>query len=149
MRLMLSMCALLLSLSACSKDKIPNTDVEDSPEAREVISFVEQYRAAVTERNVAGLIKLTSKDYYDDMGTPSGEDDVDQVGLTERLKETFAGDLLSVHYDIRYRDVIFLPTQSARRLHLYRPLSHQNARWHALGATPRRQPHGVGQGQRR
>ncbi len=111
MRLMVSLCVLLLGLSACSKDKIPNTDVEDSPEARDVVAFVEQYRAAVTERSVPRLLKLTSKDYYDDMGTPNGEDDVDQEGLTERLKETFGGDLISVHYDIRYRDVIFLPTK--------------------------------------
>ena len=111
MRLMLTACVLLLGLSACSKQKIPNTDVEDSPEARTVISFVEQYRAAVTERSVSKLMKLTAKDYYDDLGTPNGEDDVDQVGLSERLKETFASDLISVHYDIRYRDVIFLPTK--------------------------------------
>ncbi len=110
MRVMLSLCV-LLGLSACAKDKVPNTDVEDSPEARDVISFVEKYRAAVIERSVPQLLDMASKDYYDDMGTPNGEDDVDKEGLTERLKETFAADLISVHYDIRYRDVVFLPTK--------------------------------------
>ncbi len=105
--------ALLLScvVSACSHEKIPNTDVDDTPEARDVISFVEQYRSAVVERSVPQLLKLASKEYYDDMGTPQGDDDVDLAGLEERLKATFGPDLLSVHYDIRYRDVVFLETK--------------------------------------
>jgi hypothetical protein len=36
---------------------------------------------------------------------------VDLEGLKERLTTTFGPDLLSVHYDIRYRNVTFLPTK--------------------------------------
>jgi hypothetical protein len=108
---MLAVFALLGIATACSHDKIPNTDVDDTPEAREVIKFVEGYRAAVVDRSVPKLISLASKDYYDDMGTPQGDDDVDLAGLEEQLKTTFGPDLLSVHYDIRYRDVVFLPTK--------------------------------------
>ncbi len=102
---------LALGATACARDVIPNTDVEDSPEARDVIEFVERYRAAVSERNVAKLVSMASPDYFDDMGTPQGDDDVDREGLEERLKATFGSDLLAVHYDIRYRDVVFLPTK--------------------------------------
>jgi hypothetical protein len=108
---LLAVFMLLGIVSACSHDKIPNTDVDDSPEARDVIKFVEKYRAAVVDRSVPGLLAMASKDYYDDMGTPQGDDDVDLVGLEEQLKDTFGPDLLSVHYDIRYRDVVFLPTK--------------------------------------
>ena len=101
----------LLPLGACSTKTIPNTDVEDTPEARDVVTFVEKYRSAVIGRDVSKLIALASEDYYDDMGTPSGDDDVDLEGLGERLKTTFGPDLLAVHYDIRYRDVHFLPTK--------------------------------------
>jgi len=101
----------LCLVGACSRDKIPNTDVEDTPEGRDVVAFVEKYRAAVIERNVPKLLNLADKDYYDDMGTPQGDDDVDLSGLGERLQQTFGPDLLSVHYDIRYRDVVFLPTK--------------------------------------
>ena len=107
----LALIGLLVAASACSHDKIPNTDVDDSPEARDVIKFVEKYRAAVVDRSVPKLLSLASKDYYDDMGTPQGDDDVDLAGLEEQLKTTFGPDLLSVHYDIRYRDVVFLPTK--------------------------------------
>lgn len=101
----------LLALGACAHDKIPNTDVEDSPEARDVITFVETYRTAVIKRDVRKLVSLAAADYFDDMGTPQGDDDVDLEGLEQRLKETFGPDLLSVHYDIKYRDVVFLPTK--------------------------------------
>jgi hypothetical protein len=102
---------LLLGASACTTKTIPNTDVEDTPEARDVVGFVEKYRSAVIGRDVGRLMALASEDYYDDMGTPQGEDDVDLEGLGERLKTTFGPDLISVHYDIRYRDVHFLPTK--------------------------------------
>jgi hypothetical protein len=106
-----SVALLLLSLSACARDVIPNTQVEDTPESREVVDFVEKYRKAVVARDIDKLVALTSSDYYDDMGTPNGEDDVDQEGLRERLAATFGSELLAVHYDIRYRDVTFLPTK--------------------------------------
>jgi hypothetical protein len=98
----------LLAVSACSRDVIPNTDVEDSPQAREVVDFVEKYRSAVISRDTARLLALASNDYYDDMGTPQGDDDVDLDGLRQRLASTFGTDLLAVHYDIRYRDIVFL-----------------------------------------
>ena len=112
--MMIARACVALSLAGavgCARDVIPNTDVEDTPEAREVVDFVEQYRTAVVARDVAGMLKLASKEYYDDMGTPQGDDDVDLEGLKERLEQTFDADLLSVHYDIRYRDVVFLPTK--------------------------------------
>ena len=101
----------LLACIACTHDVIPNTDVKDTPETREVVSFVEKYRQAVVARDVQRLVALAAADYYDDMGTPQGDDDVDLEGLRERLKRTFGPELLAVHYDIRYRDVTFLPTK--------------------------------------
>ncbi|MFT3924690.1 MAG: hypothetical protein QM778_19275 [Myxococcales bacterium] len=101
----------LLSLGACAHDTIPNTDVEDSPEARDVIKFVEVYRSAVVKRDVGKLVSLAAEDYFDDMGTPQGDDDVDREGLATTLKTMFGPDLLAVHYDIKYRDVVFLPTK--------------------------------------
>ncbi|MDB4988228.1 MAG: hypothetical protein JWN04_3406 [Myxococcaceae bacterium] len=103
--------AQLLALGACAHDTIPNTDVEDTPDTRDVVAFIERYREAVVSRDVQKLMVLAAKNYYDDMGTPQGDDDVDVDGLRERLSETFGPELLAVHYDIRYRDVVFLPTK--------------------------------------
>ena len=101
-----SLCACLTAVG-CARDVIPNTDVEDTAETREVVEFVEEYRKALAARDSSKLLSLASDDYYDDLGTPSGTDDVDKKGLGERLDQAFSDELLDVHYDIRYHDVIF------------------------------------------
>jgi hypothetical protein len=99
----------LLAISAasgCTRDVIPNTDVEDNSRNREVLEFCERYRAAVEERNVTALMRLASQRYYDDNGTPSGLDDVDYEVLGEKLN-TWREGVLDVRYEIRYRRVTF------------------------------------------
>jgi hypothetical protein len=57
----LSVCCLAsFSVMGCSKTFIPNTDVEDSSENKKVISFCEQYRHAVEDKDVGTLLKLAS-----------------------------------------------------------------------------------------
>ena len=93
-------------LLGCAAKTIPNTRVPDTSENREVLDFVEKYRKAVEERDIGALLQMTSRDYFDDMGTPQGEDDVDydtlQVGL-QRLRQ----DVLGARYQISYRAVTF------------------------------------------
>jgi hypothetical protein len=99
---------LVLSSAAvgCTREVIPNTDVEDTADNREVIEFCERYRMAVEERNVPALMRLASQRYYDDNGTPGGLDDVDYDGLAEKLNIWREG-VLDVRYEIRYRHVTF------------------------------------------
>jgi hypothetical protein len=96
----------LLAAVACGTKNIPNTRVPDNGDNREVLDFVEKYRKAVEERDIGGLLQMTSRDYFDDMGTPQGDDDVDydtlQVGL-ERLRR----EVLGARYQISYRAVTF------------------------------------------
>jgi hypothetical protein len=96
----------LAAASGCTRDVIPNTDVEDTADNREVLEFCERYRAAVEERNVPSLMSLVSDRYYDDNGTPSGLDDVDFDGLAEKLNIWREG-VLDIRYEIRYRRVTF------------------------------------------
>lgn len=107
---MMRCCAALLVTAVlaggCTHDVIPNTDVEDTSENREVIDFVEQYRQALNARNVGALLRLTSEAYFDDMGTPSTADDLDFGGLSAKLSRWNA-EVLDVRYDIRYRSVTF------------------------------------------
>lgn len=97
----------LVALAGCARDVIPNTDVEDTAENREVIRFVERYRHAVEARDVDGMLSLTSNRYYDDNGTPTGDDDIDYDGLREKLS-LWRDQVLDVRYEIRYRRVTFL-----------------------------------------
>lgn len=97
---------LLIAAVGCGHQNIPNTHVEDTGENREIIEFVERYRKAVEDRDTATLMNMTSRFYFDDMGTPAGEDDVDydslKVGLERMRKE-----VLAARYQISYRGLTY------------------------------------------
>lgn len=97
----------LVQLVGCATATIPNTRVEDTAENREVLDFLEQYRMAVEARDVGKLIRLASQSYFDDMGTPTGTDDIDYEGLREGLSG-FPEEVLAARYQISYRDVTYL-----------------------------------------
>lgn len=100
----------LFALCACEPTLIPNTRVEDTSDNREVLDFIERYRQAVESRNVSALLAMASRNYFDDMGTPAGDDDIDfdglQVGLN-RLRE----EVIGARYQISYRAVTYVPDQ--------------------------------------
>ena len=91
---------LSMTLVGCAGN-IPNTTVEDTPENRDVVSFLEEYREAVQERNVRRLLDLASPAYFDDNGTPGGDDDIDYEGLRDHLAQ-WRDRVLDVRYDIKY-----------------------------------------------
>ena len=97
---------LFIALCACEPTMIPNTRVEDTRENREVVDFVEKYRLALESRNGSALLALASQNYFDDMGTPAGTDDIDYDGLKDalgRLRE----EVLGTRYQISYRAVTY------------------------------------------
>jgi hypothetical protein len=97
----------LVALCACEPTLIPNTRVEDTGANREVVDFIERYRVAVESRNVPALLSMASRNYFDDMGTPGGEDDIDfdglEVGLN-RMRE----EVIGARYQISYRAVSYV-----------------------------------------
>jgi hypothetical protein len=100
-----ALAVLAVTLIGCTQN-IPNTSVPDTPENREVVAFMEDYRHAVEERNIGALIAMTANDYLDDAGTPLGDDDIDSTSLAERLA-AWSGRVTDVRYEIRYRHVRF------------------------------------------
>ncbi len=95
--------AFALLASGCAAT-IPNTDVADTPENREVLDFMEMYRHAVEEQDVGRLLSLAAPDYLDHAGTLLGDDDID-YGSLERALTAWEGRVLDVRYNIRYRRV--------------------------------------------
>lgn len=95
-----------LALTACSSSMIPNTDVPDNSDNRKVISFCEEYRHAMEDKNVAKLLALASPRYHDDHATPQGSDDTDYDILKDTLAALFAK-TSQIRYEIRYQRVIF------------------------------------------
>jgi hypothetical protein len=102
--LAIAVCCLGLLLGACSKNYIPNTDVEETEFNRKVVEFVEEYRRAVERRNIAMLLKLAHPAYYEDGGNIDTSDDLDFAGLKAYLEERFR-DVRAIRYEIRYREV--------------------------------------------
>lgn len=102
--------ALAVSTLACSKAYIPNTDVEDTTQNREVILFCEKYRHAMEDKNVAELLKMMSPGYFEDAGNAKTEDDADYEKIREFLTTDFLH-TMGVRYEIRYRKVTFTETK--------------------------------------
>src|ERR1044072_9076421 len=75
--------------SACSTTYIPNTDVEDSSANRKVVSYCEEYRHAVEDKDVGRLMVMASPRYYEDGGNTSPDDDIDYDGLKDYLQSVF------------------------------------------------------------
>jgi hypothetical protein len=102
------MLAALIAFAAmgCAKTFIPNTDVEDTSQNRQVVLFCEQYRHAMEDKNVGELLKLMSPSYFEDSGNTKNEDDADY----EKIREFLTGDFLrtgNIRYEIRYRRLTF------------------------------------------
>lgn len=102
---------LTATLTGCSHDYLPNTSVEDTPENRRILEFVDRYRKAVESRNMTLLLALTSVNYFDDMGTPVGDDDIDYEALSKGLKR-LKKDVLDARYQISYKGVTYLDNRA-------------------------------------
>lgn len=97
------LCVLLGVAAGCDKN-IPNTTVQDTPENRAVITFMENYRNAVESRDIGALLAMAHPQYLDDNGTPAGEDDIDYRGLQRKLTR-WRERVTDVRYEIKYRTI--------------------------------------------
>lgn len=95
---------LVLTLTGCAHDYIPNTQVEDNDFNRQVIAYCEDYRHAVERRNTEQLLKMADPKYYEDGGTVDTSDDMDVEGLRAYLQTQFRK-TSQIRYEIFYRDV--------------------------------------------
>lgn len=107
-RLVLSSLPASLAIAAlvgCGGANIPNTDVPDNLQNREVLQFVERYRHAVERRRVGEILALVSERFFDDNGTINSNDDRDYDILREHLARF--EQVLDVRYEMRYRRVTY------------------------------------------
>lgn len=96
----------VLATPACAATLIPNTDVDDTDENRDVIAVCEQYRHAVERRSVRDLLALASPRYFEDAGTPTGDDDFDLRGLRGALGR-WGSTVTAIRYEMRYHRVSY------------------------------------------
>ena len=96
---------LVLALAGCATiNTIPGTKVPDNKSNRELLDVVERYRHAMEDRDAATLLALAHPNYYEDSGTPKGDDDYGYEGLKDVLARRL-GALRTLRYNIEYRKV--------------------------------------------
>ncbi len=81
--------AFVAMAAACSHAKIPNTTIDDTPEHREVIALVEEYKKSVEALDAPAVLALVSPDYFEDNGNTDTADDYDYDGLRDSLETSF------------------------------------------------------------
>ena len=92
------------TLGACTRQLIPNTDLDDTWQNRELVEFCENYRKAVEKADVEALMRMAHPDYYEDGGNVDATDDLDYSGLRGYLEKEFVK-ARSIRYEIHYRRI--------------------------------------------
>jgi hypothetical protein len=83
---------------------IPGTTVVDNKVNRELVDVCERYRHALEDRDAATLLTMASPSYFEDSGTPKGDDDYGYGGLKLILQKRL-GALRTLRYNIEYRKI--------------------------------------------
>jgi hypothetical protein len=97
---------------ATKTNYIAGTQIKPTDENQRVIARVEEYRSAVEEKDAAGLLLMASRQYWEDSGTPSGEDDYGFAGLKEMLGSRFQM-VDSIRYSMRYMRIRYMQESSS------------------------------------
>jgi hypothetical protein len=99
--------------TGCAERYIPNTDVVDTEDNRDVVAFCEQYRHAVERKDAVVMLKMISPDYYEDGGNPDASDDMDYVQFKDYLTgaaydQTGVSfqEATAIRHEIRYRRIL-------------------------------------------
>lgn len=83
---------------------IPGTKVVDTKPNRELVEVCEKYRRAMEERDAPTLLTMAHTSYFEDSGTPKGDDDYGYDGLKDVLSRRLSA-VRALRYNIEYRKV--------------------------------------------
>jgi hypothetical protein len=94
-----------LLIVGCGVPTIPDTEIPDTKESREVVDFLERYRSAVEARDAETLRGLASSHYYENASTTwQSKDDWGAPELDEVLAK-FKEHVKIVTYEITLKDL--------------------------------------------
>lgn len=102
--LLIVVLAALAPACAGSAEYIPGTRVTRSSANEALIERLENYRLAVERKDAAALLLMASKAYWDDAGTPQGEDDYGYAGLQKILAGRFQ-QVSDIRYSMKYMSI--------------------------------------------
>jgi len=94
----------LLTSTGCGPKLIPGLEIElaDTPDHRQLIKVMEDFRAAYEKKDVDGLVALASKRFFEKSGSTDTEDDYAYEGLNKHFSEHFKKiDKIALDYTLK------------------------------------------------
>jgi ketosteroid isomerase-like protein len=82
--------AALIFVLACTTKQIPGTDLKDTESNRALLEMLDDYRRAVEDKNVEGIVRLLDESFSDDGGTADMSDDMEYANARQKLEERFS-----------------------------------------------------------
>lgn len=107
--------------------KIPNTDIDDAPDNREIIAVCERYRAAMEARDADAILALASTRYRDN--------DIRYDSLAAFVRRMFGA--ISIRYEIRYDKISRTIDQAIVDLHYSASFQLADGKWQHSTSTSR------------
>jgi len=96
---------LVLGCVACGPSYIPGTQIEDTPNNKQVLTLLQEYKSGMENRNTGAIIKLCSTRYFEDNGNADPNDDYGYGDLRDRvLPDTFKR-LSEVQLEVEVREI--------------------------------------------
>ncbi|HEY3451589.1 MAG TPA: hypothetical protein VGK67_34845 [Myxococcales bacterium] len=95
---------LIALILGCAPKLIPGTEIKDTSDTRAILDLVGTYKNNLEAKNVDGILKLVSKTFFENAGTPEGNDDYDYAGLEQKLR-SWAGTTKAVRGAIEVKDI--------------------------------------------
>lgn len=92
---------------ACSPKMIKGTNIEETPDSKEILTVFGYYLKGFKEQNPEIFLEYVSKDYYDTNGTDEAEDDIDYDKLIEILNSDAYRSLEKVSITSIIKDLFF------------------------------------------
>jgi len=102
----------LTLLSACAAKQIPGTQIADTRDSRAILEVMERYRAALEAKDSKRILSLVSKNFRDDAGTDSPEDDLRYSDLPAQLDARLA-QLSDLKLELNIRKVTVVEKEAA------------------------------------
>jgi hypothetical protein len=99
---------LFVTLSlGCAVRRIPGTEIQDTPDTREILQLMENYRSAVEAKDANRIVQLVAESFKDDAGTGTPEDDLDYASLRRTLPDRLSKvDDLQLEMSVRQVTVV-------------------------------------------
>ena len=116
--LLILVCLSLLGACGAKANYIQGTKVPRTENNVAVINRLEQYRAAVEKKDAGAILLMTSQNYWEDGGTPGGDDDYGYDGLQEVLAATLS-QAESIRYSMRYERVRYSGDLESENLQVF------------------------------